>query len=188
MKIKSLIAGLLLSSVAASASVTLSGTSIFSSAINGLTTGVFVVSDSNSFDESLFNFSGALAADTSFALGTSIGNYTVLGGLSINPAGSNSVLGSGITYNLTGNIAQGNEIGVLTFASSTTSATAGDTYSLFTGDWYVPADGANATLTGGGPYGGAAVGAGSVAVPEPSTYATLAGLLALSFVMLRRRG
>ena len=190
MKIKSIIAGLLLSSLAANASITLSGTSLFGANISGLSTGVFVVADSSSFDESLFNFTGAVAADTSFSLGTVLNGYTVLGGLTINAAGSNGVLGSGITYNLGGNIAQGNEIGVLAFAtSSTASAAAGDTYSLFTNDWVIPADGANASLTGGGPYGGAAAGTGSVtAVPEPSTYATLAGLLALGFVMLRRRG
>jgi len=54
--------------------------------------------------------------------------------------------------------------------------------------------GSNITVTNGGgtDFSGGTSGTGVsftvTAVPEPSTYATLAGLLALGFVMLRRRG
>ena len=192
MKIKSLIAGLLLSSVAVNASITLSGTSILSADLNGLSTGVFVASSSATFDAGLFNFSGAVAEGTLFDTGTALNGYTVLGAASINPAGGSSALVSGVTYNLGAGVATGNEIGVLAFASSLTSALASDTYSIFTDGWTVPADGANLSLTGtGAPSFASSVGAGTVtgaAIPEPSTYATLAGLLALGFVMLRRRG
>lgn len=189
MKIKSLIVGLLLSAVAANASVTISGTSIFSADLNGLTTGVYVASSSNAFDVSLFDFSESLDSGVSFASGSTFNGYTVLGSASINAAGGSSALVSGVTYNLGGNVATGNAIGVLAFASSTTETIAGDSFSIFTGGWVVPADGANLGLTGGpSPSFGASTGAGSVvAVPEPSAYALLGGLFALTCVMLRRR-
>ena len=189
MKIKSLIAGLLLSAVAANASITISGTSIFSADLNGLTTGVFVSSNTSAFDVSLFDYSESLEAGLSFASGTSFNGYTVLGSASINAAGGSSALVSGVTYNLSGNVATGNAIGVLAFANSTTETIAGDTFSIFTGGWVVPADGAHLGLTGSpSPSFAGATGAGSVIpVPEPSAYALLGGLFALTCVMLRRR-
>ena len=192
MKIKSLIAGLLLSSVAANASVTLSGTSLYTAGLNGFTTGVYVASDSSTFNPGLFSGIGAVLQDTSFAFGTSINGYTVLGTGVINAAGGASALGAGVTYNLSGAVSTGNEIGILAFQTSTTEALAGDNYLVFYDNWTVPADGSNLSLTGtGGPsfasYGQTGTVSGA-AIPEPSTYATLAGLLALSFVMLRRRG
>ena len=187
MKIKSLLAGLLLSSVVANASITISGTSIVSGDLSGLSTGVFVVSNSSTFDVSLFNFNGSLDAGVSFTQGSSFKGYTVLGSLGINAAGPNGVLGSGTTYNLGAGVATGNEIGVLAFAASTTETIGYDSFSVFTGGWTVPADGANLSLTGtGAPSFGAATGA-TVIVPEPSSYALLGGLLALGCVMLRRR-
>lgn len=186
MKIKSLIAGLLLSALAANASVTLSGTSLFSNALTGNATGVYVVSDSSSFTESLMN---GLVAGITFTQGTAIGNYTVIGTGNINAAGPTASAldtSGGINYNLAGNIAQGNEIGILVFNTSTTSTVGGDAYDIYTNDWFVPADGANGSLTGGGPFQGAAFGSSTV-VPEPSSYALLGGLLALGCVMLRRR-
>lgn len=188
MKIKSLIAGLLLSAVAANASITISGTSIFSADLNGLTTGVFVSSNSSAFDVSLFDFPASLKAGLSFASGTSFNGYTVLGSASINPAGGSSALVSGVTYNLGAGVATGNEIGVLAFNNSTAATIAGEAFSIFTGGWTVPADGANLGLTGGpSPSFAGATGSFSSVVPEPSSYALLGGLLALSCVMLRRR-
>ena len=188
MKIKSLIAGLLLSAVAANASITISGTSIFSADLNGLTTGVFVSSNTSAFDVSLFDFSESLDAGLSFASGTSFNGYTVLGSASINPAGTGSALVSGVTYNLGAGVATGNEIGVLAFNNSTAATIAGEAFSIFTGGWTVPADGANLGLTGGpSPSFAGATGSFSSVVPEPSSYALLGGLLALGCVMLRRR-
>ena len=185
MKTKLIIAGLMLSSIVANASVTLSGTSIVSSAILGDSQGVFIASNGTSFDTSLFT----TEIDAfSFASGTDLFGYTVLGSANINDAGSNGVLGLGVTYNLGGSVGTGNEIVILSFATSTTTALEGDTFSVFTNGWTVPADGSNLPLTGAPNFGLAAVGTGSIAVPEPSAYATLAGLVALGFVMLRRRG
>ena len=173
----------LLSAVAANASVTISGTSLFNAEINGYSTGVYVVSDSASFTETLME---DLLAGISFTQGTAIGNYTVIGTAGINPAGSSSALTAGITFNLGGNVATGNEIGILAFNTSTTSTIGGDPYKVFTNDWLVAADGANLSLTGGGPFTGASI-LPSTVVPEPSSYALLGGLLALGCVMLRRR-
>ena len=170
------IAGLMLSSIVANASITISGTSIVSTAISGDTTGVFVASDGASFDVSKFTGTGTIAFDTSFAGGTDLLGYTILGAAVINPAGPNGALGSGVTYNLTESVSTGNEIGILTFATSTTSAIAGDSYSIFTGGWTVLSDGVNLSLTGtGAPVVGiAAAGTGTVsAVPNPSTNANL---------------
>ena len=188
MKIKSLISGLLLSAVAANASIVLSGASLMNSTINGYTTGVFVTSDSGSFDDAangLFG-DGNLQSGLSLTAGSTFGNYTVLGTSStINVAGPNSVLFAGISYDLGGNIATGNEIGVLVFENSTVSTVGGDAYSVYTNNWLTPADGANGGLQVG-PFTGAAATSGTV-VPEPSSYALLGGLLALGCVMLRRR-
>ena len=183
MKIKSLIAGLLLSAVAANASITMSGAALLNGNMSGYSTGVFVSSNSGAFDENIVD---NLVAGISLTAGTTIGDYTILGTGAVNAAGPNSVLMAGVTYNLGGNVATGNEIGVLVFNSSTTSTVGGDAYSIYTNDWLAPADGANATLTGAGPFTGAAFGTSTV-VPEPSSYALLGGLLALSCVMLRRR-
>jgi hypothetical protein len=185
MKIKSLIAGLLLSAVAANASITISGTSIFSADLNGFTTGVYLASNSGAFDESIVYYN--LVVDISLTAGNAIGDYTILGTGAVNPAGTGSALVSGVTYNLGGNVATGNEIGVLVFENSTASTVAGDKYQIYTNDWVVAADGSNLSLTGtGAPFQGAAVGSGII-MPEPSSYALLGGLLALSCVMLRRR-
>ena len=183
MKIKSLIAGLLLSAVAANASVTMSGAALLNTDLTGYSTGVYVSSTSGSFDE---NIVSNLVAGISLTQGTTIGGYTILGTGLVNPAGSNTVVMAGVTYNLGAGVSTGNEIGVLVFENSTTSTIGGDAYSIYTNDWLAPADGANGPLTGAGPYTGAAFGTSTV-VPEPSSYALLGGLLALGCVMLRRR-
>ena len=162
------------------ASIQISGTVINDAEIFGSSQGVFISSNTGSFDESLF---ATLAADTSFTAGTVIGDYTVMGFGTVFPASATNGFLGGINYDLGGNIATSNEIGVLVFDSSTNSASSGDAYTIWTNDWLVASDSANA------PIGAAALGAfgaGSV-VPEPSTYAALAGLCALGAVMVRRR-
>ena len=183
MKIKLLITALLLGSVTAHASITMSGAALLNPNMSGYTTGVFVSANSNSFDTSIVE---DLVAGITLTAGTDLGGYTILGTGSVNPAGANSVVLAGVTYNLGGSVATGNEIGVLVFDNSAGSTIAGDAYQIYTNGWTVPADGANASLTGAGPYGGAAT-ATSTVVPEPSAYALLGGLFALTCVMLRRR-
>jgi hypothetical protein len=97
----------------------------------------------------------------------------------------------GFSYSL-GTISDGDSFGILTFAGgSSATAVGGTSYSIFTdSSWTSPADGAAVTFGSDlNTLSSAAGASGTVtAVPEPSTYATLAGLLALGFVMLRRRG
>ena len=183
MKIKLLITALLLSSVAAKASITMSGAALLNSDINGYSTSVFVASNSDSFDTGIVE---DLVAGIDLTAGSSLGDYTILGQGLVNPAGANTVVLAGVTYNLGGNVATGNEIGVLVFENSGASTVAGDAYEIYTNGWTVPADGANASLTGAGPFTGAAAATSSV-VPEPSAYALLGGLFALTCVMVRRR-
>ena len=183
MKIKLLITALLASAVAANASVTMSGAALLNTTIAGYSTGVYVAADSASFTESLME---DLEAGISLTPGGSIGGYSILGTGSVNPAGANTVLMAGVTYDLSASVATGNEIGILVFNTSTTETVGGDAYQIYTNDWLVPADGANLPLTGGGPFTGAAWGSSTV-VPEPSSYALIGGLLALGCVMVRRR-
>jgi hypothetical protein len=184
MKIKLLITALILGTVTANASITMSGAALLNANMTGFSTGVFVSSNSGSFDTSIVE---DLVAGITLTAGTDVSGYTILGTGSVNAAGpTNSVLLAGVTYNLGGSVGTGNEIGVLVFDNSTTTTVAGDAYQIYTNSWTVPADGANATLTGGGPFTGAAAATSSV-VPEPSAYALLGGLFALTCVMLRRR-
>lgn len=183
MKIKLLITALLLSSVAAKASITMSGAALLNTDITGYSTSVFVASSSESFNTSIVE---DLVAGITLTAGSDLGGYTVLGQGIVNPAGASTVVLAGITYNLGGSVATGNEIGVLVFDESVASTVAGDPYKIYTNGWTVPADGANASLTGAGPFTGAATATSSV-VPEPSAYALLGGLLALTCVMVRRR-
>ena len=128
---------ILLASFAVSqASVTISGTSLFSTEIYNNSEGIYISSNTGSFDESLFT---TLANGTSFANGTLIGDYTVLGSGAVNNAtATQAALNAGVTFNLGGNVSTGNEIGLLVFSTSTGSATASDTYTIWTNDRFEP--------------------------------------------------
>ena len=75
---------ILLASFAVSqASITISGTSLFNTEIFNNSEGIYISSNTGSFDESLFT---TLDNGTSFATGTVIGDYTVLGSAAVNNA------------------------------------------------------------------------------------------------------
>ena len=101
-------------------------------------------------------------------------------------------LASGGTVTYGGGVDAGDSFGIILFDNSTTDTLAGDTYRIYTdASWILPAD-TGASLSFGDAFaavsGGANTGSGSVAaVPEPSTFAALAGFLALGCVALRRR-
>jgi hypothetical protein len=84
----------------------------------------------------------------------------------------------------------GLSFGILVFENQTDlgSAQAGSTYQFFTdASWIVPADSSSATFGSTFTQLSGVSSASLGVVPEPSTYAALAGLCALSFVMVRRR-
>ena len=188
MKIKLLIAALLVGSVTANASVTLSGAALLNNYMASFSTGVFVASNSSSFDTSIV--SDPWGTGVPFISGTDINGYTILGTGSINvlpiSPSNESVLLGGITYNLDGSVATGNEIAVLVFKNATTETVGFETLQIYTNDWLVPADGANTSLTGGGPYTGI-YDTEVVWFPEPSAYPMLAGLIVLGSSLFRRR-
>ena len=105
---------------------------------------------------------------------------------SASTAGASSFIGQAITTFITNST--GDEYLVAksgqTFGQDNPLFTA--TYNLFTDSTTYLFGGASGSAVdfGTGPQSSVA----TQAVPEPSTYATLAGLLALGFVMLRRRG
>lgn len=171
--------------ISANASITFSGTTLFNAEIFGGQTGVYVVSNTNAFDEGLFS---SLDEGLSFTQYADWSGYTVIGSSTVAAAGTSGALSTGgINFNLGGNIAVGNEVGVLVFNSSTTQTVGGDNFLIYTNDWLVPADGVNEGVTGSAaPYIGASFGSGTV-VPEPSSFALLAGVFGLAWVMVRRR-
>ncbi len=119
---------------------------------------------------------------------------------------SNATIGGGGTAALNGEVfgfpaggSIGDNWGIFVFdADSDGAATlSAGTYGFFTsqggsGDWDLPADGTSwgfNAAPGAGQFQQIAnvTGSSLTVVPEPSTYAALSGLLALSWVMLRRR-
>ena len=106
---------------------------------------------------------------------------------SASTAGASSFIGQAITTFITN--AAGTE-----YLVAKSNQTFGQDNPLFTATYNLLSDSGTSYLFGGtaGPsvdYGtGAQSSVATAAVPEPSTYATLAGLIALGFVMLRRRG
>ena len=187
MKIKLIISAVLIGSVTANASITLSGVALLNNYMTGFSTGVFVASNTGSFDTSIVV--NPWNTGVPFAPGTDINGYTILGTGSVNvlpiSPSDESVLLGGITYNLDGSVATGNEIAVLVFKNATTETVGFETLQIYTNDWLVPSDGANASLTGGGPYTGI-YDTEVVWFPELSAYPMLAGLIALGSALLRR--
>ena len=183
-----LIASLIATASIASASITMSGTSV--SGAPGLAagqTGVYVLSNDGSAFSS-FDLSAGTVTDSSF-YGTS---FTVLGS---NPVttGFGTFFGSGHSVTYGSGVDQNDAFALVVWGS--TIASAGSTYSYWTDStWILPADsGSTINFNSSGDAGtflqltGAASGSGSIAVPEPSSFALLGGLFALTCVMLRRR-
>ncbi len=170
-------------------SVTLSGTSLQGTpGINFGETYVYLAD----LDGSAFS-TGDLASITAGESITDSGTYagfTVLGSGTVDTFFSTDFVGSGLTFDLNAGVDVGDSFGILVFSNSDTTAIASDTYNIFTdASWVLPADGNTVTFNSDLAQigsGGSATGVGSV-VPEPSTFAALAGLCALGAVMVRRR-
>ena len=184
-----LIAGAISASTSFAASFTLNGQAVGSSALGDYAVGdtiVYVVAGGGG---GAFSTSGleSLTSALSLAVGESIGGYEIA-------LTSSTVGGGGNTFafggSLTATASAGDAFGLLVFDSSTTSTTASDSYTIFNdASWVLPAAGGSFTFgQAGQPVSISSGGTvSSVAVPEPSAYALLGGLFALTCVMLRRR-
>ncbi len=126
------------------------------------------------------------------------GGYVFMGTKTAATAGSNITLAGGISnIPLANGVGQGDRFAVVTFDSSTTIALAGDTFKIWTDPtWIIPADGSTlsfqASVTTGVKQLGVsatpvATGGGFGMIPEPSSFATAAGLMALGLAAICRR-
>lgn len=186
-----LIPTLLLAGALTSSAVTFSGQALtaITGAVGGSSSYVVVDTTGNglNFDASSIGVTFALS---SFVTGTDdyvIGYNPTTSGF----AGNNASGGANFTLDTNG-ITNGDAFYIVTFGQETTASvtTAGGTlFNTFNAaNWLVPgangdalAFGANFTQLNAQNLSSQTI------VPEPSTYATLAGLLALGYVMVRRR-
>lgn len=123
--------------------------------------------------------------------------YVFMGNKTAAAAGSNVTLAGGISnIPLANGVNQGDRFAVITFDNSTTVAIAGDTFKVWTDPtWVIPADGSTLSFQANVTTGVKQLGLSAVptatgtvqAVPEPSSFAAIAGLMAVGFASVRRR-
>jgi len=192
-KILQLSALMTLALSAAHASVTISGTAVSGSSVVQVGQTVIMIADTTGtgFDAgSVFNstLGGSLASGLSITDGATFGTGVVFldSAVAANNFLQTPIASFGTTFSILGTVSAGNEFAFIVFDSSSTTTLDGDTYALYTNsaDWIIPSDGSNITIN---PETSASSFGGTVAVPEPSTFAALAGLCALGAVMVRRR-
>lgn len=186
-----LIAGAISASASFAANFTLNGSALFNpTSLSGYDTGdtsVWVVNGGGggAFDVAALESLNLTSLTTGASLGTS--SYEIAGSNTVTGGGSFRIVGGIGAISVTASV--GDAFGLLVFNSSTTSTVASDGYTIYTDStWVLPA--AGASITFGGAAQPAQITAGGVAstvVPEPSAYALLGGLFALTCVMLRRR-
>jgi hypothetical protein len=118
------------------------------------------------------------------------GSYQILGTTNVDEGFGPGYFAGTTTLNYTGayqNLQAGDQLAVVWLTNSSTSLAAGQSYGLYTqSDWLTPPVGND----GNGPVEltvPAGQDASFSAVPEPSTYALIAGAAALLFAAWRRR-
>jgi hypothetical protein len=169
------------------AAVGISGTSL--SNATGLSAGevgVYVTSDGTAFSGISIAIGADILDSATYGAGFAVlGSNTAASGFGSTTLAS----GHGADFSFAGD-----SFALFVFESSTTTAVASDVYNVWSdASWALPsADGVSAAFSAS-PTGtqiqqlsGASTFSGSV-VPEPSTFAALAGLCALGAVMVRRR-
>jgi len=141
----------------------------------------------------------AIGADLTAPATYGDGGYAFMGTKTAATAGANITLAGGISnIPLTNGVNQGDRFAVITFDNSTTVALAGDTFKIWTDPtWIIPADGSTLSFQASVTTGVKQLGTtatptatGTVvasAVPEPSSFAAIAGLMAVGFASIRRR-
>jgi hypothetical protein len=176
----------------ASASILKAAVGISGTSLNNATglaageVGVYVISDGTAFSSVSIAAGADILDSASYGAGfTVLGSNTAASGFGSVSLGS----GHGADFSFASDA-----FAVFVFETSDTTALLGDAYNVWTdASWTLPtADGLTAIFNPA-PSGtqiqqlsGDSSFAGSV-VPEPSTYAALSGLLALGYVMVRRR-
>ncbi len=178
------------------------GVGVTGPAVRGSGTGIAL----GDFAAILVSTSGASFSTVSFTAGELLNDVASYGsGFALVQVGSVASsfgtlqFNANFTTELVNGISQGDSFAVITFNDSLNNASgavAGDTYKIWTNAaWLVPADGSNFTFTTG-TVGAAnfptATGAPTLtgvvsAIPEPSSFAALAGLAVVGMAATRRR-
>jgi hypothetical protein len=180
-----------------SAAISISGTALNNApGVNAGNFGALLIkNDGSAFDSSIFSSvleGGDLTNNSTYGIG-----YTLLGTNFAQDINIPIPLGTLLEYSVANysptSGASGGSVGdnfaVLVFEASTVSATAGDGLLLFTdASWVVPADPSSSNF--GNEFTTLTTSASPVSgtvVPEPSSFALLAGCFGLAWVMGRRR-
>jgi len=145
---------------------------------------------------------GTIYSGTSIAInGDSFGSdFTIVGTKTTALSFGSISVGASYTISVANGVDAGDNFAIIVFENSTSTAILADTYRIYTDTtWVVPPDSTNWSF---GPTAGAGVFkqlgttatpailktvASTTVVPEPSTYAALAGVAVLGLAALRRR-